>query len=215
MLIGWSISHQEFTINDQYYFSRLRKLILDIKLNLIEVDTLTNLSNLDILVFNYPENPFKNDEIREIHNFIARGGRVIVLGYYNNEDNVADCVNSLTESYGIILNDDIVTDETNSLNGDGLFIVTSKIHGFNEGVKKVLLPCTASLTITNSKAFIIAEAEATARSNKHKAAPILFAGLKIGSGELIVGGTCVFWDNYSIGKFDNANFSINLLTKEI
>ncbi len=214
MIIAWSTAHQEFTINDYYYYSALRELISRNGVELVVIDEIKDLSQYKVVVFNYPEKEFKNWERELLHKFMFRGGRVIILGYYNNEDNVADYVNSLTRDYGIIMNDDAVVDKINKVDDEGLLITTSRIYGFNHGVKKILLPCTASLRALNNKPINIVQAEETAVSTKYGRSPSLFKLVRVGAGELIVGGTCVFWDNFSIKRFDNEKFAINILIKE-
>lgn len=215
MLLGWSIAHQEFTINDYYYFSKLLSLINRLGIKLTILNEIRALSNLDVIVFNYPEKPFTREEIKILHNFMSKGGRVIILGYYNNEDGVADNVNSFTRHYGVIINNDVVIDKANSMDKEGLFIITSRIHASLRGVRRVLLPCTASIRSVNEKSINLIMSEDTAVSSKYGHVPIsLFKLIKVGMGELIVGGTCVFWDNYSIDKLDNEKFVINLLNKD-
>ena len=210
--IGWSIAHQEFTIFDYYYFSKLYQELVQRGAKIVELSEISNkIRDYDVLVFNYPEKPFTSYEIKLLREYMVRGGRVIVLGYYQNEDSIAHSVNSLTLKFGIELLDDVVIDKENSIDEEGLMIVTSKVLKYNKNVKKVLLPCSASLILRDSDAYRIVMGEETAVSSKTNETPILFAGKKVGAGELIVGGTCVFWDNFSIMKYDNLAFALNLL----
>jgi len=57
-------------------------------------------------------------------------------------------------------------------------------------------------------------AEETAES-KLGLEPLLFAEYvdPISKGKFIAGGTCVFWDNYSIDLYNNKEFSLDLLTR--
>ena len=213
-IVGWDISHMEFTIEDHYYFSILQKVLREnnISVKIIKKLDEEELDGIDILVFNYPEKPFTPNEVELVKKFMLNGGTVIVAGYYENEDNIADTINSLTSEFGLKLEKDAVVDEVNNYNNDNLFVVTSKIYGFNEGVSKVMMACAAPITIINNKSSkVIIEGEETSKT-KTGVKPILAAEQEVGKGRIILLGTCVFWDNYSIEKYNNLQFSINLLT---
>ncbi len=209
MRIGWDISHLEFTIEDHYYFSILKDVLLRYAV-IEEVDSLEQIVEYDVFVINYPEEPFSDSDINIIGHFLRGGGRVIMLGYYRNEDSVADNINTLSERFGIRINADLVIDEKNNHGGDKLFIVTSRIHQYDRSVRRVLMPCTASLSMLDDRCNIIVRGEDTARTSSGNE-PILAASSTVGRGEIIVVGTCVFWDNYSIEKYDNLTFALNLL----
>ncbi len=209
--IAWDISHKEFTIEDHYYFSILKKKLSKIGAIVSEITNFKETTKFDILVLNYPEKSFTLDDVKLVKRFMEQGGRVIALGYYNNEDSIADTINSLAEHFGLKLMDDEVTDNVNNINDDKYFVVTSKVKAFNKNVKKILMPCTASVKILSNKGFPIVIGEKTAKTSSGND-PIIGARVKIGKGEFILLGTCVFWDNYSITKFDNLQFSLNLLT---
>ncbi len=209
--IGWDISHREFTIRDYYYFSKLYDTLISLGAVVEELMDIRNINGYDVAVFNYPEEPFNNEERRIIRRFVEQGGRVIILGYFRNEDHIADAINSLAIDFGVILLADEVIDPVNSLDPKGLFLITSRILHYNQGVNKILLPCTASLRIISNGVHPIVYTEETAFSKQNGRAPPVFARVQIGKGEMIIGGSCVFWDNYSIEKFDNKKFAMNLL----
>ncbi len=208
--VAWDVSHQEFTIEDHYYFGKLKSALDKRGIAVKEINHLDYLEEYDVLVINYPEIKFSRSEIRAINKFIHGGGRVIILGYYRNEDGVADAVNSLSGRYGLELNADYIFDRVNNYGGDELFIVTTKVNHFNHGVNRVMMPCTASIRILKKNAYVIVAGEDSAKASSLNR-PIIGAGCSIGKGELIVIGTCVFWDNYAIDKYDNYKFAMNLL----
>ncbi len=211
--VAWDYTHQEFTITDYYYFSILQKVC---KENGIEVDEVTDWSKLpeyDVIVFNYPEIPFNEKEVEDVKKLVESGKRVIILGYYKNEDNIADTVNTLATAFGLRMNPDEVTDEVNNHKGDAYFVVTSKVYQYNDGVEKLMLACTPSVSLEGENTEVVIEGEETAKSNKGFK-PVLGAVYKHPSGgEFIVIGTCVFWDNYSIELYNNKEFAVNLLKK--
>ncbi len=217
--VGWSITHQEFTITDYYYFSILQREAEKEGIEIDEVDDWGKLENYDTIVFNYPEIPFTEDEAKWIEKLVwEKGKKVILLGYYKNEDKIADTCNTLARRFGMELNPDEVTDEVNNHNGDKYFVVTSKIRRYNKdpkgevNVKKILLPCTASIKPLMPDIKIVARAEDTARSNQDNYTLLIAEQLAPPSGGYFcLAGTCVFWDNYSISLYDNLNFALNML----
>jgi hypothetical protein len=211
--VAWDYTHQEFTITDYYYFSILQRVCAE---NGIEVDEVTDWNKLpeyDVIVFNYPEIPFTEKEVEDVKKLVESGKRVIILGYYKNEDNIADTVNTLATAFGLRMNGDEVTDKDNNHNNDPYFVVTSKVYRYNDGVEKLMLACTPSISLEGENTEVVIEGEPSAVSNQGNK-PILGAVYKHPSGgEFIVVGTCVFWDNYSIELYNNKQFAVNLLKK--
>jgi len=83
--VGWSITHQEFTITDYYYFSILQKEAERAGIVIEEISDWSSLEKYDTLVFNYPEKPFTEAEGRWIEKLVwERGKKVILLGYYTS-----------------------------------------------------------------------------------------------------------------------------------
>ncbi len=207
--IGWDISHQEFTIEDHYYYSYLKTKIRESGAAVSEFTAFAELGKYDVVVINYPEKPFTKAEVKLVESYLLEGKKVIVTGYYNNEDKVAECVNSLVSSFGVTMRDDKVRDKSNNDNEDDLLIVTSRVLSYEKGVKKVMLPCSSSISMEdNDVKPLIYKEKATSRSRSEK---ILAAVKTVGGGALIVLGTCVFWDNFAIKKYSNLKFSLNLL----
>ncbi len=217
--VGWDITHQEFTITDYYYFSILQKEAERAGIEIEEVDDWGRLENYDVIVFNYPEIPFTEEEARWVEKLVwEKGKKVILLGYYKNEDRIADTCNSLARRFGMELNPDEVTDEKNNHNGDRYFVVTSKIRRYNKNernevnVKKVMLACTASIKPLMPDIKIVVRAEDTAVSNQDNYTLLIAEQIAPPSGGYFcLAGTCVFWDNYSITLYDNLNFALNML----
>ncbi len=194
--IAWSTAHQEFIISDHYYFWKLEKFIKEnLNKEVEEVDNLKEVlsGEYDTLIFNYPEIPFDEDDIKIVEEFLKRGGKVGIFGYYKNEDRIADTINTLIEHFGMKHNGDIVIDEVNNDEGDNLMIRADFIDG-----GEVVLACTS--TVEGGKPIVVGKA--TSKSNQNKDL-VFFAEKDINGGKLIVGGTCVFWDNYSIDRSDN------------
>ncbi|RUM59966.1 MAG: hypothetical protein DSY66_05190 [Persephonella sp.] len=212
--VAWDVSHQEFIISDHYYFSKLQKYCKENNIIVDEVDDFNKLAEYDTIVFNYPEIPFTEEEANFIEDLVKNGKTVGIFAYYKNEDKIADTCNTLSKRFGIIFNGDIITDSINNYDGDNLLITTSNLYNLPENIQKVMLACTDSLTTTKKEVRPLVEAEDTSKSKLLKEA-LLFAEYvdPKSNGKFICGGTCVFWDNYSIDLYNNKEFSLNLLTR--
>jgi hypothetical protein len=217
--VGWSITHQEFTVTDHYYFSVLLKEAKNRGIEIHEVERWEDLREFDTIVFNYPEIPFTEKEAEEVEKWVwEEGKKVILLGYYKDEDRIAQTCNTLARRFGMELNPDEVTDEVNNHEGDPYLVVTGKIRRYNKdernevNVRRILLPCTASIRPLYPDTKIVARAEDSALSNKDNYTLLIAEQIAPPSGGYFcLAGTCVFWDNYSIRLYDNLNFALNLL----
>jgi hypothetical protein len=217
--VAWSITHQEFTITDYYYFSKLSKEAQKVGILIEEVDRWEKLKEYDTIVFNYPEIPFTGEEAQDMEKLVwEEGKKVILLGYYKNEDRIADTCNTLARRFGMELNSDEVIDEVNNHQGDKYFVVTSKLRRYTKNeknevvVQKIVLPCTASIRPLMPDIKVVARGEDTAKSNQENYTLLIAEQIAPSSGGYFcLAGTCVFWDNYSIDMYDNLAFSLNLL----
>ncbi|HEX3033832.1 MAG TPA: hypothetical protein VHT73_01705 [Thermodesulfobacteriota bacterium] len=209
--IAWDISHLEFTIEDHYYFSFLKSKIKEMGASVKELDSFERIVDYDVVVLNYPEKPFTRKEAKLVRKCLEVGKKIIVSGYYNNEDMIADNINSLSSHFGLSLNSDMVRDRANNDKGDDLLVITSRILSHNDHVNKVLFPCSGSINIHGDQVNPIVLLEnKSLRQSKRK---IIGAEAEVGVGRFILLGTCVFWDNFAIRKYSNLRFSLNLLLK--
>ena len=204
--IGWDISHLEFTIEDHYYYSKLKSEIIKIGSTVKELKTLDKIQDYEVVVFNYPEIPFRKKDASLIRSFVKKGGTAVITGYYNNEDGIADSVNTLTHSFGFELRRDRVKDKHNCLGGDELLVVTERIELYNEGVNNVMFPCCATINIFENKINPFIYTMKNTSGNR-----VIGAVAHHGDGKVILIGTCVFWDNNALSHCSNLRFSLNLL----
>ncbi len=190
MQVAWDTSHDEFTIEDYYYFSKLKKFAAEEGIEILDVHKFSELVNYDTIVFNYPEREFDRGEESRIKLWARRGKNLIFTAYYSNIDGVAENINKVLRNIsGIKVNYDLVCDDQNNY-GDEKFPVAFC------GELKVVMPCSAS--ISGGTPFVTGKSVFGARE-----------------GRIFVLGTCVFWDNYSIELGDNREFSLRLLRGEI
>ncbi len=197
MKVAWDVSHSEFAVKDHYYYSKLMEYAAKEGLNIEEIDDLRVIDEYDVLVINYPEEKFSDNEARIVEAFVKRGGILIVLAYYENKDDSARASTSLSKNFGVKFNEDKITSESS---GDNEYIIiTSKVKKFNRDVERVLIPCPCSVNGGNYFVF-----------EEKKEIPI-FSYIRCGKGIAVFGGSCAFWDNHSIDRESNKNFSMNLL----
>lgn len=206
--IAWDISHLEFTIEDHYYFSILKSSLKEAGAAVKEVDSFIDITDYDVVVLNYPEKPFTRGEAALVKKYLGVGNKIIVGGYYNNEDRIADNINTLSSHFGLFLRKDKVRDKSSNDNGDDLLVVTSRVVSYKDSVKKLLFPCPASISLQSAYAKPIVLLE---NSMSPKGETVIGAEAQVGKGKFILLGTCVFWDNFAIKKYANLRFSLNLL----
>lgn len=196
MRVIWNTSHHEFTVFDYYYFSSLelylknKTVLVENKRKLDEV----NLNPSDILVINYPEDPFSEAEKLAVKDFVENGGKLVVTAYYQNEDNVAEVCTSLLSFARIrFLDSWVATPEEG-------FLTTASV---SEEAKEVIKNCSFQNVYFPCSCEIEAEDAVPILKVAGKPVAVL---KRLGQGTIIGLGTAVFWDNFSIDREDNWNF---------
>lgn len=185
MTTVWSASRGEFSIGDYYYFSKLTRIAEKEKLEMHEEKNFARLGDYDVIVFNYPEIKFGANDIAKIRKWARMGKKIVFTGYYSNVDRVSENVNRVVRHFGLRINYDLIKDEERNY-GDPMFPFASC------GELEVLMPCSAS--VSGGESFVVGKS--------------VFGAV---SGNVLVLGTAVFWDNYSIGVADNVRFALKIL----
>ncbi|MEM0202958.1 MAG: hypothetical protein QXO16_00315 [Archaeoglobaceae archaeon] len=188
MATVWSASRGEFSIGDYYYFSKLTRIAEREKLEMHEEKRFTKLGDYDVIVFNYPEIKFSANDITRIKKWANMGKKIVLTGYYSNVDRVSENVNRVAKHFGLKINYDLITDEEKN-HGDPMFPFAKC------GDLEVLMPCSAS--VSGGKSFVVGKGIFGAVSNN-----------------VLVLGTAVFWDNYSIEVANNREFALKILRGE-
>jgi len=209
---AWSTSHGEFTLADHYYFSRLQAFLRAEGLQVDIVSDFSRLLEYDGIILNYPEVPFRTHEIRALQDRVSAGAVLIGLAYYQNEDGVADVLNALFRPVGLCLEADVVTDPRHNVARDPYLVVTRRVLRYSTGVRRLVLPCPCSIRLSDPAAQPVVVGESTAVASSGNV-PVLAAERPWGRGRWIAVGTCVFWDNFSLGRADNRRWARNLLTE--
>lgn len=195
MRVGWSSSHGEFLIDDYYYFNKLRKTVDEEGIEVECVSSFYKLESYDVVVFNYPEIAFRLRELGRMRGWLRRGKKIVFASYYNNLDKVSEIINQALSRINsdIRLGVDMVVDDVHNA-GDPKFPVA-----YWRG-REVVMPCSSS--VTGGDPFV--------RSDR----AVFAASQEIGLGKVLVLGTCVFWDNYSLDYYSNRELAVSILAGE-
>ncbi|MCS7143920.1 MAG: DUF4350 domain-containing protein [Archaeoglobaceae archaeon] len=185
MRVVWSASRGEFSIGDYYYFSKLTRVAEKEGIEMTEEKRFTNLGEYDLIVFNYPEIKFTKSDVLRIRKWVENGKKIILAGYYSNVDKVSQNVNRVARYFGLRVNYDLIKDPEKNL-GDEMFPIARC------GNLEVVMPCSAS--VVGGKEFVVGKSIFGAVSNN-----------------VLVLGTCVFWDNYALSLAQNKDFALKIL----
>lgn len=195
----WDQSHQEFVLNDYYYYSKLNVFLNQNFLVKSGDFFRESLNSWDWLVLNYPEKPFTQDEQKKVLEYLKQGGQVIATAYYQNEDNVASIFTQLFQPLDVVFREDVVV----GADGTPDLYTTQVTEPFSTQVKKVHFPCTCSLRIPESAHPILLAEPSQKSSLTDENSLVLSAVLPVGEGKLFLMGTSVFWDNFCSNSYDN------------
>ncbi|WPX08742.1 hypothetical protein [Anaerocellum danielii] len=211
MKVAWSATHQEFLLSDGYYFSGIYKELSKRGVLIEEVEDFDRLFEYDVIVFNYPENPFSNDEKEKIREaLVQKCKKIIFTAHFKNKDGVSEICNNVTREYEINILPEGIKDEVHHLEDDLFIITTDEVKLYREGVKEVVFPYSAPLEVGKGSEVVL-RARKTSRTDSGQKSPVLVAQKRFeNGGRLIVCGSCIFWDNFSLFRLDNLQFVVNI-----
>jgi hypothetical protein len=179
---------------------------------------LATLSGHQVLAIFRPTISLSTSEIAAINAFMQNGGRVVVLGEWNDLFGVNSVLNALTAAHGITLNNDIVHDSTDN-DGEDFWplIYNFADHPLVRGVNAAVLYASCSLSLSGPAVpLATGDGDATAMGIFSTAAedvdtdgtgiepfvqpqaivpgaPIVMAYGPVGEGELIAIGDSDLW----------------------
>ncbi|RUM33313.1 MAG: hypothetical protein DSY33_04860 [Archaeoglobus sp.] len=186
--VAWDASHGEFLISDYYYFSKLKLYAERAGIKLKEVHEFNELWNYDVVIFNYPEVSFREKEVERILEE-SKSIPVVFLAYYSNIDGVAENINRVVSKAGIVVENGVIIDERRNA-GNPMFPI-AEWRGC-----EVVMPCCAP--VRGGIPLIVGKDVFAAKREN-----------------LVVFGTCVFWDNISIDLKDNRKLAISIFKGDI
>ncbi|MCX7870642.1 MAG: hypothetical protein N2485_03585 [bacterium] len=212
--IIWSYTKGEFVVFDHYYFSKLYSFLLreyNIYIPTSFEDIFNN--NLDILVFNYPEIEFNDFEVQKILELFYQGKTILFLSYYNNEDNSSKICNKVLNKVGLNINYDEVVDEKNNLENDKYLLITSKVGELlKANVSKVFFACSSSISVFDNLLKQKNDIKYIDLLLSEDGVSLVKGAFNNNNGKILAFGSCVFWDNFSLVKFDNFQFVKNIFS---
>lgn len=213
MKVAWSATHSEFLLSDGYYFSGLHRELLKRGIVVEEVGDFEKLFQYDVVIFNYPEDPFDEKEKMIIKKALESGKKKIIFAsHFRNKDEVSEICNGVTKDYGIYILPEGVKEKEFYLEEDPFIITTDQIFLYSEGVKEIVFPYAAPMEIRD-RVEVVLKGRSTSFTDSNGTSPVLIAQKSFDSGsKLIVCGSCIFWDNFSLFKLDNLQFAVNLIS---
>ncbi|MEM2900549.1 MAG: DUF4350 domain-containing protein [Thermoplasmata archaeon] len=191
-----------------------------------------------ILVISFPMKEFSYEEIKKIHNFVERGGGLLVLGEWGKVTKPIKAINSITGSFGIRFNNDIVLDDKNNFKPSELpesvikdvsmlpkYIRVCKFekHEINFGIKEIgyFSGCTLTHMIGAGQASVLFRSsesstrevfeDGKSRIEKDGNYALGYA-LERGKGRIVCIGDHSLFTNAFIKIRDNEKFALNVVS---
>ncbi len=188
-----------------------------------------------LLVIPGPRRAIPAVELAKIREYLAQGGRLLVLfNYYTVKNTITTGLESLLEDWNVRVGDNVIADPPNTSLADGAMIV-SRVHPnhplvspmyngsglamYNPRSIEALQPSTQVPGAPEAKALVSTSEFATIGENATPAkgrVPIIVAVEKgrvqgviseRGTTAIVVVGDSLFLDNENIGKADNSDFA--------
>jgi hypothetical protein len=209
----------------------LKKLGYDVK----RTKKISNedLESADVLVVAFPRREFTTEEGDRIKEFISKGGGLFLLGEWANLHGVADCLNSISQKFGVEFKNNRITDfdddygrdeETmKTVLGSGempflVKLVDFKIHPITSDIKSIgfLAGCTLETEPENAIALTDETSFADHRIDKFRqisegSGPFIVATAKnIDEGRIVCCGDSSTFSNRFLDTEDNKKFGLQI-----
>jgi hypothetical protein len=225
--VYFDVYHGESNITDGYYVDWADNLV-DAGYSVVEYNQpidLATLSGHQVLALFAPRTAFAAAEITAINAFMQNGGRVVVLGEFDDWGGVSTILNVLSAAHGITFNDDMVRDSTNNDGEDFWPLIYNLADDpLVRGVNTVVLYAGCSLSLSGpavplatgdaDSAAMVALDDTADGADKDVSsdgsgtgqfvqpqaivpgAPIMMAYAPVGAGELIAISDSDLWSNW-------------------
>ena len=170
--VAFDVSHgeifspvEEGPLNYSTFYRRFREAGAELFLNRQPV-TSEALSNFDAYVIAGPTQEFTDKEIAAMQGYIHGGGRLLVLLH------IASPVARLTEAFGVVVSNHVISEETDMIKGQSqdFFVSRFSPHPVTDGLKKIAVFGTWGL-MADHNARVVAETsdKAWADLNRNRA----------------------------------------------
>jgi len=174
------------------------------------------IKDLDAYVIAGPASPFITPEIMTLQGFVHDGGSLLVLLH------IASPVARLTESFGIILSNFVISEKENTIEGKSqdFFVTDLAPSQVTKGLKKIAVFGTWGLMAernarvvarTSPKAWADLNRNRTLEKNEPVQSFGIVAEKKFGSGRIIVVADDAPFANAFIKRGDNAKLAQNII----
>ena len=173
------------------------------------------LEGVDVYIVAGPSREFLEEEVKALKDFVAEGGSLLVLLH------ISGPVARLTEAFGVIVSNHVISEEENTLGGSQDFYVTRfSRHPVTAGLKKIAVFGAWGL-LAEGGAEIVAKTSERAwadmnRNRLHdegepRAGFGVLAVRKFGKGKAVVVSDDAVFSNSFITAADNRKLAGNIL----
>ncbi len=189
-----------------------------------------------VFVISFPMKEFSHDEVQSIHNFVENGGGLLLLGEWGKLSKPIRAINSITSSFGIRFNSDIVLDQKSNFKAhelpdtvvkDGsslskyIRVRAFERHDINKGIRELgyFSGCSMTHMVGAGSAKILFRSPLTSSREIFDSEPskvetggnfALSYALERGNGRIVCMGDHSLFTNALINVADNEQYAINV-----
>ncbi len=194
-----------------------------------------DLENVKVLVLAVPQSEFKQEERIIIRDFVKNGGGLFLIGEWGNLHLVADCLNSISDQFGVKFRNDRLTDFDACYDRDAeimkdvlgagkmaylLRLFDFSTHPITRDIKSIgyLAGCTLD---TDEKSTLVRTDETCFADKKRidefqqiseMSGPFIVAAFKeFEKGRVLCSGDSSTFSNRFIGTEDNKRFGLQII----
>jgi hypothetical protein len=192
------------------------------------------LKSSNVLVIVFPQKEFYPEESIIIREFVEKGGGLFLIGEWANLKGVADCLNSLSEQFGVKFKNNRLTDYDDKYKrsheimedvlGPGempflLRLIDFENHPITSEIKNIgyLAGCTletdkeSALVWTDDTCFADRKIDEIQQRSEEEGPFILAACKEVGKGRVVFIGDSSPFSNRFLHTEDNKNFGVQIL----
>lgn len=194
-----------------------------------------DLENAKVMVLAVPQKEFKEEERSIIINFVKNGGGLLLIGEWGNLHLVADCLNSISDQFGVKFRNDRLTDFDACYDRDAeimkdvlgagkmaylLKLFDFEAHPITKNIRSIgyLAGCTLD---TDEKSALVRSDETCFADRKRidefqqiseMSGPFIVAAFKeFERGRVVCSGDSSTFSNRFLGTEDNKRFGMQIL----
>lgn len=208
------LNYYTIMLDDTYSYSGFTDAAFDagydIRISTVGEITAEALAQGDVYVVPLPQQSFTDDEVNVMQRFVINGGAMLLIADYSGD--YSDPARSLANSFGAILNGDIVTDPDPADHSDNRVHwvkYTDKNfaeHPIFDNVNELQSFTSSSILPYSSLSLVKADANAVPTES------VVAVATEYGLGRVVILGDSNFFDDtYGLNKADNEQFAVNII----